>query len=112
MPVLFPDGLEHAFWVDMSPEEQKEWATKGLRPSPLATVLSEAPDATVTDWRIAGLVTLEMDPSMPEPFQRFLFDNAKEHGAVVEEVKAMKSGHFVQVTHAKEVAAWMRTLCP
>jgi hypothetical protein len=47
---------------------------------------------------------------MPEPHQQFLVDNAKEHGAVIEQVKTIKSGHFVQVTHAQEVAEWIKEL--
>ena len=92
------------------PEDQDKWATDGLRPHPLGSVLTGAPEANVSNWRIAFLVTAEDDPSMPETFQHWLIDNAKASGAVIDEIKSIKSGHFVQVTHAEEVAAWIRGL--
>ena len=98
------------FLSDMSPEDQLSWAERGFRPHPLSSVLTEAPAATVSSLRIAYLITAEDDPSMPEALQKWLIDNARTNGAVIEEVKSMKSGHFVQITHAEEVAAWIQGL--
>lgn len=94
----------------MIPEDQEYWASTGLRPHPIGSVMSDAPQAKITSWRIAYLITAEDDLSMPEAFQQYLVDNAKENGALIEEVKTIKSGHFVQITHAEEVAAWLREI--
>jgi predicted esterase len=96
--------------VDMTADEQIEWAKKGLRPHALASMLTPAPEGNVSSWRIAYLITAEQDPAMPVPLQQWLIDNAKEAGAEIEEVKTLKSGHFVQITHAEEVASWISEL--
>lgn len=96
--------------VDMSAEEQTEWAKKALRPHALATMLTPAPAGTVSSWRVAYLITAEQDPAMPVPLQQWLIDNAKQAGAQITEVKMIASGHFVQITHAEEVASWIQEL--
>jgi hypothetical protein len=107
-PVLLPDGLEQGYLSDMSQEEQSNWAMKGLRPCLLGCVTSETPNATIKDWRIAYLITAEIDPVLPEALQEHLISNAKTHGAAIEQVKKIQSGHFVHVTHVKEVAEWIK----
>ena len=107
---MFPVGFGQVFLADLLPEQQEDWEKRALRPHPLSSVLTEAPQTDVSSWRIAYLITADLDPSMPVPHQQFLVDNAKEHGAVIEQVKTIKSGHFVQVTHAEEVAAWVKEL--
>ncbi|KIV99319.1 uncharacterized protein PV09_08979 [Verruconis gallopava] len=110
IPFLHPEGMEQAFFADMNPEEQKLWAAKGLRPNPLGTVMAETPQATTSDWRVAYLLTEELDPSMPLAFQQFLIDQGRKHGVAIEQTKKMKSGHFVQVTHSEEVAKWVNEI--
>lgn len=110
MPVLQDDDLGPFFFSDMPAEKQIEWATKGLTPSPLGCVLNPTPDGTVTDWKIAYLLTEDIDPTMPNAWQEFLISNAKELGAIVESVTRIKSGHFVQITHVDETAKWIKDL--
>ena len=46
---------------------------------------------------------------MSEALQQHLIDRAKEAGAEVKSNK-LKSGHFAQISHAKEVADWVAGL--
>lgn len=102
--------MEMAFFGDMSPEDQKEWGAKGLRKTPLGVVMNEAPKSTIADWRAAYLITAEQDLSMPVKFQQWLIDHAKQKGVAIDPVKTLKSGHFVQITHKKEVAEWIKQI--
>ena len=63
--------------------------------------------ADITSWRISYLITTE-DPAMPIAFQRGLIEDAKKAGITVEQVKEIRSGHFVQITHSKETADWIK----
>jgi predicted esterase len=60
-------------------------------------------------WKISYLVTTVQDPGMPEAFQKFLIQQARDAGAQIDTVE-MQSGHFVQVSHAEEVAKWISGL--
>ena len=50
-----------------------------------------------------------MDLAMPEVFQNFLVERARDKGVAID-VKVMRSGHFVQISHAEEVASWITEL--
>lgn len=78
-----------------------------LRPSPLSTVMTPTPETgvDVKDWKISYLIT-KGDTAMPESFMQGLIDRAREKGAQIETTE-MESGHFVQISHADEVADWI-----
>ena len=60
-------------------------------------------------WRISYLIT-RGDLAMPEGLMTWLVERAREHGAEVQ-TKTIESGHFVQISHADEVAEWVSKLC-
>lgn len=62
-----------------------------------------------TNWRLAYLILTDLDLGMPEPLQRHLIERARAAGAKVDE-GTLKSGHFAQVSHPREVAGWLRGL--
>ena len=72
--------------------------------------MSQTPPIDIRTWKISYLITAEIDLAMPEGFQRLLIEKARDAGADVT-VEEIKSGHFVQITHACEVAAWIGALC-
>jgi predicted esterase len=72
--------------------------------------MGTAPSADVGSWKISYLVATEDDLAMPEALQRHLADRAREAGAEVH-TDSLKSGHFVQATHAREVAEWIAGIC-
>lgn len=76
-----------------------------LRPSPLSTVMTPTPEVDVGLWKISYLIT-RGDLAMPEGLMTWLVERAREHGAEVE-TKTIESGHFVQISHAEEVAEWV-----
>ena len=82
-----------------------------LRPAALSSAMSPAPSDLdgPENWRLAYLILTELDLAMPEALQRHLINRAKEAGALVEE-GTLKSGHFAQISHAQEVADWVRQL--
>ncbi|KAI9698599.1 MAG: hypothetical protein M1820_007398 [Bogoriella megaspora] len=102
---IIPTGFEHAWMNDVTDEAIRA----SLKPSPLSTVLTPTPEADVKIWDIAYLATTDIDLGMAEAFQKHLADRARESGAKVQ-YKTIKSGHFVQVSHAKEVAEWVQSL--
>ena len=94
----------------MDDEEKEKWGRTLVQAS-LGAVTSPTPKGgNPKDWKISYLVTTELDLAMPEGLQRHLVETAKEAGAEVE-VKTIRSGHFVQITHVKEVATWLVELC-
>ena len=110
MPIFKPDGFDKVWLNDLEPDQQRKWYDT-LKPSALGSCISPVPVSTVSSWRLAYLVLTELDLGMPERFQRYLLERAKNAGAQVEEVKAIKSGHFVHISHAEEVAVWIRSYC-
>jgi hypothetical protein len=106
MPILYPEGLEKGFFSDMSSDEQTRWG-QTLRPTALGIVASPAPESDPKSWRIAIIISEEKDVVMSLGFQQDVIEKAKEAGAVFEDVKLMKTGHFVQISHTKEVANWI-----
>jgi hypothetical protein len=44
---------------------------------------------------------------MPVEFQKFLIEQGKQAGAMIDEVKEVDTGHFVQISQAEEVAGWI-----
>ena len=93
----------------MAEEERKKWGDT-LRPSALGNVMSSTPPTDAKTWKLSYLITAEVDLAMPEGFQKLLIEKAQDAGAEVT-VEEIKSGHFVQITHAREVAAWIGALC-
>lgn len=107
--IIFPDGLKYAWFNGMSDEDRDKWGAT-LKPASLGGVLSAVPELNPADWKISYLVTKELDFAMPEGFQRHLVNRAQKAGAEVV-VKVMESNHFVQITHAEEVAKWIEGIC-
>jgi hypothetical protein len=107
---VIPEGFQYAWFSDLSAEEMDKWGAT-LRPSALGSVLTPVQETGMDpkSWKISYLVTTEQDPAMPEAFQKFLIDQARDAGAQVDMIE-MKSGHFVQVSHAEEVAEWISGL--
>ena len=108
-PIFYPDNMEKEWFNDLPELEAKNWADT-LRPNALGNVMSPVPGSTVKDWKIGYLVTKGEDRAMPERFQKMLTERAKARGAIVD-VKEVSSGHFVQITHASEVASWVKEVC-
>lgn len=97
-------------WLnDMAETERKQWF-EGLPPCSLGGPMSPAPPADVGSWKISNPVAIEDDLAMPEALQRHLADRAREAGAEVH-TDSVKSGHFLQATHAREVAEWITGIC-
>lgn len=94
---------------DMAENERKKWF-EALRPCSLIGPMSPASPADVGSWNILYQVATELDLAMPEAFQRQLAGRAKEAEAEVR-TNDIESGHFVQITHAQEVAAWIANIC-
>lgn len=90
----------------MTEAESKNWCDT-LKPCSLGGVMSPAPPADISRWTISYLVTTELDMAMPDAFQKHLADRARKAGAVVK-MEEIKSGHFVQITHSREVAEWIK----
>jgi hypothetical protein len=86
----------------MAESDGRTWGDT-LRPQALGNVLSTTPSAEVKQWKISYCVATELDLAMPEAFQTHLVEAAREAGAEVAMDK-IKSGHFLQITHAQEVA--------
>ena len=89
--------------------DRKRWGDT-LKPAALGGVMSPAPAADTKLWRISYLVTTEADLAMPEAFQKHLAERAREAGAEVM-VEEIKSGHFAQISHARDVALWIKRVC-
>ena len=67
--------------------------------------MTPAPETNVKAWKISYLIT-RGDLAMPEKFLESLVNRARENGADVQ-TRVMESGHFVQMSHAEEVAEWI-----
>jgi hypothetical protein len=107
---VIPEGFEYAWFTDLPAEQRDKWGTT-LKPSALGSVMTPVKPAAVDpkSWKISYLVTTKHDPAMPEAFQKFLTDQARDAGAQVDSIE-MESGHFVQISHAEEVAKWISGL--
>ncbi|KAF2433566.1 alpha/beta-hydrolase [Tothia fuscella] len=105
---IVPEGFETAWFNDLPPEEMQKWG-QTLKPTALGAVITPVPlDSAidVTKWKISYLVAKEKDLAMPEAAQKSLIEKARERGVDIES-REIVSGHFVQVTHAEEVAGWI-----
>jgi hypothetical protein len=104
---IIPEGFQYAWFADLPDSERDRWG-ETLKPSPMGTVMTPIPQTGIdpTHWKISYLVTKVQDPAMPEAFQRFLLESAKEAGAEIDSAE-IESGHFVQISHADEVAQWI-----
>lgn len=105
-PDLWP-----TWFNDLSESEQRTWGEKCLVPSALGAPISPVPESGDSvsdpkDWKIAYLLCEEIDNAMPAKFQESLIEQGRNAGAVLD-VKRIKSGHFVQISHAREVAGWI-----
>jgi pimeloyl-ACP methyl ester carboxylesterase len=107
--IFYPENMEADWFNDLPDTEAKRWA-ETLRPCALGALMSPVPESMVGDWRVEYLVTEGEDKAMPEGFQRWLVERARREGAQVN-VKGMKSGHFVQISHAEEVVGWVKEVC-
>ena len=95
------------FFEDMDSPEATKWS-KALCPTALSTCTDPAPDANVHAWRISVLMTKDKDSSMPLGFQQHLVEKGRAAGATIDSVEEISSGHFVQITHPKEVVDWIK----
>jgi len=109
-PFVVPEEALWPAWLnDLAPEDQRRWGAASLVPSPLGTVAVPVPEALAADpkeWKIKYMICAEDDRAMPTAFQEYLVQKTIDAGAEVETTK-IKSGHFVQLSHTKEVAAWV-----
>ena len=103
---IIPESIDQVWMSDLTPDHP---VRKSLKPSPLSCPMTLVPECDVTKWRVSYLVTTELDHAMPEAFQMWLVERARAAAAEVD-VKKMKSGHFVQVSHVEEVAEWVRAM--
>lgn len=104
MPHLYP-----IWFNDLTTSEQQEWGAR-LKPSALGAITTPVPETGYGDlreWRISYLVCQEIELAMPEAFQEFLVEQAVEAGAEAKVEGRVKSGHFVQISHPKELAQWI-----
>ena len=67
--------------------------------------MTPVPETDMKAWKISYLIT-RGDLAMPEKFMESLVDRAREHGADIQ-TRVMESSHFVQISHAEEVAEWI-----
>ena len=104
---IIPEGFQEIWFNDLDVVEREKWGGT-LKPSAVATLATPIPENKVDPkaWSISYLVAVGRDLAMPEAFQKFLVEQARGAGAQVESVE-MKSGHFVQISHMKEVAEWI-----
>jgi hypothetical protein len=104
---IIPEGFQNFWFSDLSPQEIEKWGAT-LKPFALRSLLTPVQQTGIDpkSWKISYLVTAEQDPGMPEAFQNFLLEKAREAGAEVNSI-SLKSGHFVQVSHVEEVANWI-----
>ena len=100
---VVPSTIDKGWMPDLPADHP---VRKSLRPSALSTVMTPVPETTPTKWKASYLLTTELDAAMPEVFQSWLVERAKEAGAEVE-VKRMKAGHFVQISKVEEVGEWL-----
>lgn len=111
-PFVVPNAQLWAAWFsDVPAAQQEDWGARAVVPSALGAVASPVPErgegvGEPAEWSVAYLVCEELDLAMPAAFQEFLIERAREAGAKVE-VKRIRSGHFVQISHAAEVAEWI-----
>ena len=103
---VIPETLDQLWMADLPSDDPFR---KSLRPSPLSGPMTPAPEATPKEWKISFLVTTELDDAMPELFQMWLVERAKEAGAEVDVLK-IRSGHFVQNSHVDEVGGWLKEM--
>lgn len=112
LPFVVPKAeLWPAWFNDLPPDQQRFWGEKAMVPSALGAVASPVPEGgegvgDPREWRVAYLLCEELDLAMPRAFQEYLVEKAREAEAQVE-VKRIRSGHFVQISHAPEVAEWI-----
>jgi predicted esterase len=104
---IIPEGFKHAWFADLPSDEKDKWG-ETLKPAALAIVMTPVPEAAADPkhWKISYLITKVQDPGMPEALQKFLVENARQAGAEIDTVE-IESGHFVQISHAEEVARWI-----
>ena len=109
-PIYYPENMDKEWFNDLPELEAKKWADT-LRPSAVGNAMSIVPESTVKDWRVGYVITQGEDLAMPEAFQNWLVERAKDGGAIVDVKGRLRSGHFVQITHASEVARWVKEVC-
>jgi predicted esterase len=104
---IIPEGFQYAWFTDLPAEELNKWGTT-LKPFPLGSLITPVQQTGLSPnhWRLSYLVTTGQDPAMPEAFQKFLIQTARDAGAEVDSLE-IESGHFVQISHAEEVAKWI-----
>lgn len=103
---VMPIGFEQIWFNDFDAVEREKWG-KTLRPAAISVLISSASeDVSPHEWDIEYLIATDKDLAMPAAFQKFLVGQAREAGAKVQTTE-MVSGHFVQISRAKEVAEWI-----
>ena len=105
---IIPEGFQYAWFNDIPKPEMDKWGAS-LAPSALGAVTTLVPQEGFDPkhWRISYLLTTRHDLAMPALFQRFLLEKAREAGVLIDDIFEMDSGHFVQISHAQEVAQWI-----
>lgn len=93
------DTARESFFNDVEDPEVRE----SLLPVCIGGAMTPTPNAEISSWRITYVVTAEKDLCMPQGFQESLISKAQSAGAQIKQLN-IASGHFLQVSHAVEVA--------
>lgn len=100
-------GYKPYMFSDMSDADGDYWEST-LQPHAMNAMAIPAPKVEVKEWKASFLLT-ENDPAMPIGYQECLVQRARDAGAQIDIVR-IHSGHFVMITHAREVAKWIARL--
>jgi len=100
-------GFKPFMFSDMSDADGDYWEST-LQPQAMDAMAIPAPKVEIKEWKASFLLT-ENDPAMPIGYQEYLIQRARDAGAHIDIVR-INSGHFVMITHAREVAEWIARL--
>jgi hypothetical protein len=103
--VMIVVGYKPLMFSDMSDSDAEYWEST-LKPQAMDAMATPTPKMKVEEWKVSYLLT-ENDPAMPIGFQEYLIERARTARAQIE-VMRIYSGHFVMITHAREVAEWVK----
>jgi len=100
-------GYKPFMFSDMSDADGDYWEST-LQPQAMDAMASPTPKVEIKEWKASFLLT-ENDRAMPIGYQEYLIQRARDAGAHIDIVR-INSGHFVMITHAREVAEWIARL--
>lgn len=87
--------------------QRRRGRERELRPAAFGNLAALAHENISTkEWDISCLIVIEKDLAIPVAFQRYLVAQTREK----QELRLRRqrgSGHFVQTSHAKEIATWI-----